>query len=356
MTSSGGVPYFGSKISLISNSEIRYEGILSTIDTKDSTDVALSKVRSFGTEDRPTDRPVAPRDEIYEYIIFRGTDIKDTRVCQPPKPHPTLKGGLPNDPAIIQHSASTTSNAAVGSIVSLNVGGTIFQTSPSTMLKYPNSKLARMYNEGQKIKNLNFFLDEDAEYFRIILNFLRKEKIVKFEEENLFDGVRDLAKNLELTELVKELEKRDIFSKVVLEIGSNIGAHCHDCNDYRDYHVITIARKFLTRVPESHLAKFFFGEQGSQNPLSDWIFKKGPNRYFIGRRSDLTDHVLRFMEMRANLEFNTYGIVNSSQQMAFSSTDFEKELEFYGINEFYHYDKSPFGRYLISWTENYDVN
>merc|ERR1712002_518274 len=116
MTATGGVPYLGSKISLISKSEIRYEGILYTIDTKDST-VALSKVRSFGTEDRPTDRPVAPRDEIYEYIVFRGTDIKDIRVCQPPKPHPTLEGGLPNDPAIVQHSASSTmsSNAAVGS-------------------------------------------------------------------------------------------------------------------------------------------------------------------------------------------------------------------------------------------------
>ena len=360
MTSSGGVPYLGSKISLISKSEIRYEGILSTIDTKDSTDVALSKVRSFGTEDRPTDRPVAPQDEIYEYVIFRRTDIKDTRVCQPPKPHPTLKGGLPNDPAIVQPSAPTTSKTSAESIVSLNVGGTIFQTSPSTMLKYPNSKLASMYNEGQKIKNLNFFLDEDAEYFRIILNFLRKEKIVKFEEENLFDGVRDLVKNLELIELGKELEKRDTFSKVVLEIGSNIGVHCHDCNDYPDYHLIIIDRKYLTRVPESHLAKFFFGEQGSQNPLSNWIFKKGPNRYFICRRSDLTDHVLNFMKMRANSEFNTCGFVgmygNSSQQIAFSSTDFEKELEFYGINEFYHYDKSSFGRHLMSWTENYDVN
>jgi len=118
MSSSGGVPYLGSKISLISKSEIRYEGILYTIDTKDST-VALSKVRSFGTEDRPTDRPVAPRDEIYEYIIFRGTDIKDIRVCQPPKPQPTLEGGLPNDPAIVQHSAASTNsmsnNAAMGS-------------------------------------------------------------------------------------------------------------------------------------------------------------------------------------------------------------------------------------------------
>jgi len=98
-----GIPYLGSKISLISKSEIRYEGILYTIDTKEST-VALAKVRSYGTEDRPTDRPVAPRDETYEYIIFRGADIKDIRVCQGPKPQPTLEGGLPNDPAIVQHS------------------------------------------------------------------------------------------------------------------------------------------------------------------------------------------------------------------------------------------------------------
>lgn len=52
----------------------------------------------FGTENRPTDNPVAARDEVFEFIIFRGQDIKDIRLCEPPN----MPGTLPYDPAIVQ--------------------------------------------------------------------------------------------------------------------------------------------------------------------------------------------------------------------------------------------------------------
>ena len=110
--------YLGSKISLVSNSNIRYVGVLHEINSEQST-VALKqgkaqsrnskfnltiKVRSYGTEGRrgnPAEE-IAPSHHVFEYIVFRGTDVKDLQIMeettakQPPPPET-----VPSDPAIV---------------------------------------------------------------------------------------------------------------------------------------------------------------------------------------------------------------------------------------------------------------
>lgn len=125
-------PYIGCKIALISKAQNRYEGILYTIDKVNST-VVLAKVKCFGTEGRATNRPTPPRDDIYEYITFRGSDIKDINLSE--LPHSPR--GLFPDPAILESSGASSSE----SYSTLNLGlikVPVYHQSPSRSLQNEN--------------------------------------------------------------------------------------------------------------------------------------------------------------------------------------------------------------------------
>eukprot|EP01134_Creolimax_fragrantissima_P006960 CFRG6960T1 len=131
---SGVAPYLGSKISLISKSNIRYEGVLYTIDPEKAA-VALSTVVSFGTEGRRGGvDEVPPSHEVYSYITFRGADIKDLHVVD----------------THLNYSGSTGSRSAgtgVGSAQGQNAG---IQTAPQT-----NSSATQPSIPGQTTTSTN---------------------------------------------------------------------------------------------------------------------------------------------------------------------------------------------------------
>lgn len=60
-------------------------------------------MRSFGTEDRDAQCPMPPQNQIYDYILFRGSDIKDIQVLSNVGNNVSHNvGPLPHDPAIVQ--------------------------------------------------------------------------------------------------------------------------------------------------------------------------------------------------------------------------------------------------------------
>ena len=90
----------------------RYVGTLVEINSEQST-VALEDVRSFGTEGRRSGADeILPSAEPYEYIVFRGSDVKDLRIEDGPKetkPAPQV----PDDPAILGVSHTLKSQCSV---------------------------------------------------------------------------------------------------------------------------------------------------------------------------------------------------------------------------------------------------
>ena len=65
-------------------------------------------------------------------------------------------------------------------IIALNVGGTFYTTSLSTMLKYSDSMLARMFSGQWRSRvddNGRFFIDADGELFKYVMNFLRRGRL-----------------------------------------------------------------------------------------------------------------------------------------------------------------------------------
>lgn len=96
----------------------------------------------------------------------------------------------------------------------LNVGGTVFQTSRSTLIKStpPNSPLHRISSNStntswDRDQTGAYLIDRDPIYFAPVLNFLRHGRLVL--DKNISEeGVLIEAEHFNLPELVKVIRQR----------------------------------------------------------------------------------------------------------------------------------------------------
>jgi len=98
------------------------------------------------------------------------------------------------------------------SFVTLNVGGTHFLTTKTTLQKDPKSFLARLIEERVELVSCKdstgaYLIDRDPQYFAPVLNFLRHGKLV-LNKDIAEEGVLEEAEFYNLAELIKLLKER----------------------------------------------------------------------------------------------------------------------------------------------------
>lgn len=114
--------------------------------------------------------------------------------------------------------------------ITLNVGGKCFMVYQSTLLKYPETMLARMYvdNNNFKVDEVQFF-DRSSKLFEHILNFYRSGLLCKplfvnkliWSEEIKYWGLPDLEieKQFDIEDSIQEIIKMINEGKLKGEIG-----------------------------------------------------------------------------------------------------------------------------------------
>lgn len=128
--------------------------------------------------------------------------------------------------------------------IRLNVGGTLFLTTRSTLCKDPKSFLYHLCKEdctlnSEKDASGAFLIDRDPSYFGPVLNFLRHGKLV-INKDLAEEGVLEEAEFYNITDLIKLCKQR------IIERNASLSLNRNECKK-RVYRVLQFKEEELTK-------------------------------------------------------------------------------------------------------------
>lgn len=116
-------------------------------------------------------------------------------------PHPTKISGVPCPATPTRYTAP----------VHIDVGGTIYTSSLDTLTKFPESRLAKMFNGSIPIildsLKQHYFIDRDGKVFRHILSFMRSGRLLVPDDFRDWDLLLEEAQHYDLQPLIRDIEK-----------------------------------------------------------------------------------------------------------------------------------------------------
>ncbi|KAI5701191.1 hypothetical protein M8J75_007046 [Diaphorina citri] len=160
---------------------------------------------------------IKPKDLTSNRILYPATQIK---MSNSPATSPTMSNSsspTPTPPAPLAFNHKITGIPCVAAAsrytapVHIDVGGTIYTSSLETLTKYPDSRLAKLFNGSIPIVldslKQHYFIDRDGGMFRHILNFMRNSRLLIPDDFTDVDLLLEEAKYFDIAPMIKQLEQ-----------------------------------------------------------------------------------------------------------------------------------------------------
>jgi len=178
----------------------------------------------------------------------------------------------------------------IGEIVSLNVGGVIYSTTKTTLLKYPGTMLHSMFSGRHKIckdTEGHYFLDRDGTVFKYVLNYLRTGQFPDLSRKELLE-LRAEAEFFSITPLVRALERQlesTIIGKfAVLRYNENSNVNNLSWQGMTEPCTLKVGKNLykciddvLTEVDNRGWELMHMGGDGNAEGGWKYVFRKKPN-------------------------------------------------------------------------------